>query len=57
MDEKDKQKFLDDFKKGDIQKKLDMWFYALEQDTLWDEILSTMSDVATEQNFKRKIKA
>ena len=31
MNEKDVKDFLEDFKKVDIQKKMDMWFYALEQ--------------------------
>lgn len=51
MNEKDKAEFLKDFKNADIQKKLDMWFYALEQDGLWEEILAEMSDIA--QNLTR----
>jgi len=43
MNEDDVKKFLDDFKNGDIQKKLDMWFYAIEQEALWDEIMEEMS--------------
>ncbi|MBN2066169.1 MAG: hypothetical protein JW771_05110 [Candidatus Thermoplasmatota archaeon] len=46
MNEKDKAEFLKDFKDADIQKKLDMWFYALTQDGLWGEILAEMSDIA-----------
>ena len=43
MNEDDVKKFLGDFKNGDIQKKLDMWFYAIEQEALWDEIMEEMS--------------
>jgi len=52
MNDEDRKQFLEDFKKGDLQKKLDMWYYALEQETIWDELLSDMSDIATELNLK-----
>lgn len=47
MQEDDKKTFLDDFKKADIQKKLDMWFYAIEQIGLWEQIINEMSFIAT----------
>ncbi len=53
MKDEDKKQFLKDFKKGDLQKKLDMWYFALEQETLWDEILSNMSEIANELNLKK----
>jgi hypothetical protein len=53
MNEDDKKAFLEDFKKVDLQKKLDMWFYALEQQGLWDEIIAEMSDIAQSQNLKQ----
>jgi len=40
MNEEDKKAFLEDFKNADISKKLDMWFYALEQEGIWEEIIS-----------------
>ena len=46
MNEDDKRKFLDDFKKADISKKLDMWFYALDQEAIWEEIMDDMSKIA-----------
>ena len=46
MNEEDVKKFLEDFKKADISKKLDMWFYAMDQDALWDEIMDEMSKIA-----------
>lgn len=46
MKEEDKQKFLEDFKKADISKKLDMWFFALDQVTVWDELIAEMSMIA-----------
>ncbi len=53
MKDEEKKQFLGDFKKGDSQKKLDMWYFALEQETLWDEILSNMSEIANELNLKK----
>ena len=46
MKEEDKKKFLEDFKKADISKKLDMWFFALDQVTVWDELIAEMSMIA-----------
>ena len=52
MNEKDKKTFLEDFKKSDISKKLDMWFFAADQEGIWEEILVEMSDIAQIQNAK-----
>lgn len=49
MKEEDKKAFLEDFSKADLSKKLDMWFYAMEQEALWEEIISEMSDIARAQ--------
>lgn len=46
MNEEDKQKFLEDFKKAEIAKKLDMWYFALEQVSIWDELINEMSMIA-----------
>ena len=46
MNDEDKKAFLEDFKKADIEKKMDMWFFALEQEALWDEIMEQMSKIA-----------
>lgn len=53
MNEDDKKALLEDFKKGDIQKKMDMWFYALDQESLWDEIMDEMSKIARIQLMKQ----
>ena len=52
MNEEDKKTFLEDFKKADIDKKMDMWFYAIEQEILWDEIMDEMSKMARIQQMK-----
>jgi hypothetical protein len=33
-----------------MNKKLDMWYYAVEQDGLWEEILAEMSMIAQASN-------
>ena len=55
MNEEDKKQFLADFKKADVKNKLDMWYYALEQDALWEEILAELSAVAQAANPGKKI--
>ena len=47
MEESDKKAFLVDFKKADVQQKLDMWFFAIEQIGLWEQIINEMSFIAT----------
>ena len=50
MNEEDTKAFLNDFKKVDIDKKLDMWYYAVDQEALWEEILAEMSMIAQAAN-------
>ena len=56
MQEEDKKKFLEDFKKADISKKLDMWFFALDQITVWDELIAEMSMIAQMKTTVKPIK-
>jgi hypothetical protein len=53
MNEEDKKAFLEDFKKADVSKKLDMWYHALEQGVLWEEILDEISTIAQMQQPRR----
>lgn len=46
MNEEDKKAFIQDFKDSDIEKKLDMWYHSLDQESLWEELLDEMSKVA-----------
>ena len=50
MNEEDTKAFLSDFKKADMDKKLDMWYYAVDQEALWEEILTEMSMIAQAAN-------
>ena len=52
MNEEDKKQFLQDFKNADIEKKLDMWYFAVDQSGTWEELLAEMSTIAEEQNSK-----
>jgi len=50
VNEEDTKAFLSDFKKADMDKKLDMWYYAVDQEALWEEILTEMSMIAQAAN-------
>jgi hypothetical protein len=52
VDEKDKEAFLKDFKEAKLETKLDMWFYALDQEAIWEEALDEMSKIARIKQLK-----
>jgi hypothetical protein len=53
LKEEESKEFLSDFEKADINKKLDMWYYALEQEAIWEELIEEMSNIAQMQQIKR----
>jgi hypothetical protein len=53
VNEDDMNAFLDDFKKADINQKLDMWYYALEQEAIWEEIIAEVADFAQMDQMKK----
>ena len=55
MEEKDKKEFLDDFKKSEGSKKLDMWDYALRQQVLWEQTITELSVIAKEQGVDKEL--
>ena len=55
MDESDKKEFLEDFRKADGPKKLDMWYCALEQEVTWEQLLTEMSTIAKEQKVDKQL--
>ena len=57
MKEEDKKAFLEDYKKSDVSKKLDMWYYALEQEASWEEIITEISNIATLKQIGKSNKA
>lgn len=52
MNEEDKKQYLQDFKNANIEKKLDMWYFAVDQSGAWEELLAEMSTIAEGQNSK-----
>lgn len=55
MNEDEQKAFLSDFTKADINKKLDLWYYAVEQEAIWEELLAEMSMIAQAANPKARM--
>jgi hypothetical protein len=55
MNEDDKKELLEEFKKGDGAKRLDLWDYALAQQVLWENIIADHQRIAHEQGVDKKL--
>ena len=55
MNEEDKKQLLDEFKKSDGAKRLDLWDYAIEQQVLWEKIIAEMQTIAREQGVDKDL--
>ncbi len=55
MNEEDKKELIDEFKKADGAKRLDLWDYALSQQVLWENIISDMQKIAREQGIDKEL--
>ena len=55
MNEEDKKEMMDEFKKGDGTKRLDLWDYALAQQVLWENIIAEMQKIAHEQGIDKEL--
>lgn len=55
MDDNDKKEFIEEFKKGDGSKRLDMWDYALSQQVLWEGIINEMQNIARDQKVDKEL--
>ncbi|MGF3585360.1 MAG: hypothetical protein ACQXXD_06555 [Thermoplasmatota archaeon] len=55
MNEEDKKELMEEFKKGDGAKRLDLWDYALSQQVLWENIIAEMQKIAREQGVDKKL--
>ena len=55
MNEEDKKELLEEFKKGDGTKRLDMWDYAISQQVLWENIIADIQHIAKEQGVDKKL--
>ena len=55
MDEKSKKEFIEEFKKADGARRLDMWDYAIQQQVLWENIIADMQRIAREHKIDKKL--
>jgi hypothetical protein len=55
MNEDDKKELMEEFKKGDGTKRLDLWDYALAQQVLWENIIADLQRIAHEQGVDKKL--
>jgi hypothetical protein len=55
MNDKDKKELIEEFKKSDGSKRLDMWDYALEQQVIWENIIVEMQNIARELGVDKEL--
>ena len=55
MNDNDKKDFIEEFKKGDGTKRLDMWDYALAQQVLWEKIITEIQNIARDQGVDKEL--
>lgn len=55
MDEEGKKELMDEFKKSEGDKRLDMWDYACSQQVLWENIITDMQKIAHEQGVDKEL--
>ena len=55
MNIEDKKELMDEFKKGDGAKRLDLWDYALSQQVLWEAIIADMQKIAHDQGVDKDL--
>jgi hypothetical protein len=55
MDEELKKEMMEEFKKSEGDKRLDMWDYACSQQVLWEQIIADMQKIAAEQGIDKKL--
>ena len=55
MNEEDKKELMEEFKKADGTKRLDMWDYACAQQVVWENIILEMQKIAREQGVDKEL--
>lgn len=55
MNDDDRKEYLEEFKKADGSKRLDMWDYALSQQVLWENIITEMQSIARKQGVDKEL--
>jgi hypothetical protein len=55
MNDEDKKELLKEFKNGDGTKRLDLWDYAIQQQVIWEDIITEMQKIAREQGVDKSL--
>ena len=55
MNEDDKKELMEEFKRGDGAKRLDLWDYALAQQVLWEDVIAEMQRIAHQQGVDKEL--
>jgi len=55
MNDEDKKELLQEFKNGDGTKRLDLWDYAIQQQVIWEDIITELQKIAREQGVDKKL--
>ena len=55
MDEDGKKELMDEFKKSDGGKRLELWDYACAQQVIWENVITEMQNIAREQGVDKKL--
>ena len=55
MNVEDKKILMDEFKKVDGSKKLDLWDYACQQQVIWENIITEIQKIAREQGVDKEL--
>jgi hypothetical protein len=55
MDDANKAQFIDEFKKSDGPKRLDMWDFALSQQVMWESIIADIQVIARKQGVDKDL--
>lgn len=55
MKEEYKKELIEEFEKADGSKRLDIWDYALEQQVVWEKIITEMQNIARQQGVDKEL--
>ncbi|MCK4902518.1 MAG: hypothetical protein KAS76_04100 [Thermoplasmatales archaeon] len=55
MNQDDKKDIMEEFEKGDGEKRLELWDYACKQQVVWEKIITEMQNISREQNVDKQL--
>ncbi len=55
MNQDDKKDIMEEFEKGDGEKRLELWEYACKQQVVWEKIITEMQNISREQNVDKQL--